>query len=340
MEPIMPSEIQITQEIGNAFKVFRTEHKILAKDLVEEFKKASTYFTKFEKGDIKKIESKVFIELCGYITKKSNAEGIKEFVSRISENYENYTPQTQNIIMNMDDLLCLHRVGSEFVNYVNTKLKENDFTISDLAKIINSNQDINTLEGFDDFPTNEWIIRENDINKSVIKLSISSEYLNQFLSGNIEQINYVIAEGIIYYLYKLIGIGDKAALKANDKLKQLKLRRYRNSKMISINNDNYEELDKYFGGLEPQVANSLKHIAASLRVVTTITKEYGAKRVELIADNCENDLGFYFAYISNDLSKVSNKTKQTKKNFLTDLKQLIAKYSEPEKESLDLYLDE
>lgn len=340
METIMPNEIQITPEIGSVFKVFRTEHKVTAKYLVEKLKKASTYFTKFEKGDIKKIESKTLIEICEYITKKPDTEGVKDFVNKMSENYENYTPQTQNAIMNIDDLLCLHQVNNDFINCINDKLAENNFTITDLTKIINSNEDINNLEGFDNFPTNEWVIRDNDINKSVIKLSISNEYLTSLLSGNIKHINYVIAEGILYYLYKLIGVGEQAPIKAHEDLRQFKIRRCRSNKTISIDNDNYEELDKYFGGLEPQVSNSLKNIAASLRIITTVTKEYGAKRVKLIEDNCDNDLGFYFAYISNDLSELSKKTKQTKQNFFKDLKQLIAEYSEKEKESLDIYLDE
>lgn len=340
MEIIMPNEIQITPEIGNAFKIFRAEHKVTAKYLVEKLNKASTYFTKFEKGDIKKIDSKTLIEICEYVTNKPDTDGLKEFVSKISENYENYTPQTQNIIMNMDDLLCYHPVSDDFVNYVNGELTKNDFTVSDLTKIINSNLDINDCEGFNDFPKNEWILRDNDINKSVIRLSISNDYLNSLLSGNIKQINYVIANGILHYLYKLIGVGDQAPIKAIDKLKEYNIRRYRYRKTISFANDNYEELDKYFGGLEPQISDSLKNIASSLRIITTVTKEYGAKRVKAIEANCDNDLGFYFAYISNDLSEVSRKTKQTKQNFLKDLKQLITEYSDKEKESLDLYLDE
>jgi hypothetical protein len=337
---IMPKEISITAEIGQAFKTFRIENKIVAKDLIKEFHKASTYLTKLEKGDIKRVDSKLFIDMCDFITKETNTNGVKKFVSRASDNYNDYTPQTQNILMNIDDLLCMHSVKPEFVEHINTCLYEHNLLALDLVEKINNNQDISNFEGYNNFPENEWILRDNDIDKAVIKLNISYDYINNLLSYNIKQLNRVIAEGILYYLYIMIDIGDKAALKVNDSLKQFNIIKYRNSKLISINNDDFHELDKFFGGLEPQVSSSLQKITTQLRVITTVTKEYGSKKISIIEKNLDDDLGFYFAFISYDLSDVIKKSKQTKKEFLADLKKLISKYSEPEKESLDLYLDE
>lgn len=244
--------------------------------------------------------------------------------------------------MNIDDLLCLHSVEPEFIEHIKIHLNKNNLSESDLINKINYNDDICNYEGYSDFIENEWLLKDNDIDKAFIKFNISNEYMHNLLNGNIKYINCVIAEGILYNLYLLIDIGDKARIQAIDNLKRFNIIRYRNCRIISIDakTNDYHELDNYFGGLEPQVSTSLRNITTQLRIITTLSKDVGAKRINIIDKNCEDDLGFYFAFISPDLSEIMKKSNTTKRNFLADLKQLITKYSEPEKESLDLYLDE
>lgn len=337
---ILPSEIQMTPELGLALKNFRIENKVPAKDIVNKYKRASSYLTKLEKGDIKKVEADFFVELCDYITNEKNTIGVMKFVSKTSDKYIEYSPLTQNIIMNIDDLFCLHQVDNELIEHIKNYLNENNISLNDFLNKINSNEDISKLDDYDNFPENQWLLLDNDINKSVIKLNLTNEFISKLLSGDIKRISRVIAEGILYNLYKFEETPDKAVLLTQESLNNFGIVRSRNSKFISINSNNVQDLDKFFGGLEPQIANSLQNITIGLRVITTVTKEYGAKKIGIIENNIKEDLGFYFAYMSNDLTDIIKKTKQTKTEFLNELKQLIAKYSEPDKKSLDLYIDE
>ena len=53
--------VPITPELGMALKNYRIENKITAKSITDKFGKASSYISKLEKGDIKKIDSSFLI---------------------------------------------------------------------------------------------------------------------------------------------------------------------------------------------------------------------------------------------------------------------------------------
>ena len=61
--------VSITSDIGMALKNFRIEHDVTAKSITSVFKKSSSYISKLEKGDIRKIDGHLLIEICNFITK-------------------------------------------------------------------------------------------------------------------------------------------------------------------------------------------------------------------------------------------------------------------------------
>lgn len=107
----------------------------------------------------------------------------------------------------------------------------------------------------------------------------------------------------------------------------------RGSNIVAVNDDNFESL---FGGLEPDDAKALKNITSGLKIITAVAKEYGSKRIQQIEKNMGVDLSFYFAYISTDLIKLEKKSKQSKKQFFSELKELIEKHSKAD-DSIDFY---
>ena len=95
--------IAITPDIGMALKNFRIENKVTAKSITQHFHKAASYISKLEKGDIKKISGDFMIQLCNYIT--NSDKGLFKFLSKLSQNYPDFTDESKIIIMNIDDLL-------------------------------------------------------------------------------------------------------------------------------------------------------------------------------------------------------------------------------------------
>lgn len=327
--------IPLTQELGMALKNFRIENSITAKSITEEFGKASSYISKLEKGDIKKIETSFLIKLCNFITKTEN--GITIFLNKLSSNFLEYSPETKIIIMNIDDLLVSHAIPSIFVKEANQYIQKHNITILQLAKKINDNEDIAQREGYDSFPENRWYLIGNDIEQAAIKLVVPQSYLEDFFNNKLNTIHGIIAEAILYSMYR-IGMGNDGEARdlASSKLKIYDILHARGNNIIRFNDKNFEDL---FGGLEPDVADSLKNVTSALKLITTLTNTqngYGGKKIKQISQNMQEDLGFYFAYMSLDLEKLEEKGKDQKQKFLNELKELIEKYSQDDL-GLDIY---
>lgn len=321
--------VPLTPELGMVLKNFRIENNITAKSITEKFNKASSYISKLEKGNIKKIDGDFLISLCNYISGTNN--GIVDFMAKISPNFISYSAETKLIAMNIDDLLLEHTIPDAFINETKEYLESHNISITELAQKINSNEDIIKLPIYDSLPENQWYAPNGDIDNAVIKLCIPQLYIEDLFNSNINTIHRVIAEAILYALYKL-GNEENAHLLAHNKLDLYNIIPRRN--VIRVTPDN---IDNVLGALEPDAADALKSVTSDLKFITTITKGYGSKRIKQISKNMNEDMGFFFAFMSLDIVELENKDKKIKQQFLSEVKELIEKYSTEDKPEIDLY---
>jgi len=320
--------IPLTPDIGMALKNFRIENKVTAKSITEKFNRASSYISKLEKGDIKKIDGNFLIQLCNFITGSSN--GLADFLSRLAQSYKGFTDESKIIIMNIDDLLYEHTIPSKLVEEMNKYISSHNISILKLVETINANDDISQRGDYENLPKNIWYASDNDIDNASIKLSVPLSYVEDLLNGKIATIYRVIAEAILYALYRC-GNEKNARDIANDKLKLYNIMPMR--LVITITPENVENI---FGGLEPDASDALKDVVSQLRLITTLTKEYGSKRIKQICSNLAEDLGFCFAYMSVDIVELEKKDKEKKQQFLDELKALVEKFSKDDS-GIDLY---
>lgn len=320
--------VPLTPELGMVLKNFRIENKVTAKSITEKFNKASSYISKLEKGDIKKIEGDFLIQLCNYIV--SSNDGLSDFLNRLSQNYKDLTNETKFIIMNIDDLLLEHQVPDNLIVEMKEYLSSHNLTISQLSEMVNSNKDIYNREDYDSLPENIWYDENFDIDNAAIKLAIPSTYIEDLFDQKIQTMHRVIAEAILYSLYRL-GKEDKPHYIAHDKLELYHILPARS--VVRVTPDN---IDKIFGGLEPDTADALKNVTSALKLITTLTKNYGTKRIKQISNNLDEDLGFCFAYMSMNIVELEKKDKEKKQQFLDELKSLVKKYSQ-EDSGIDIY---
>ena len=320
--------IPLTPDIGMALKNFRIENKVTAKSITEKFDRASSYISKLEKGDIKKIDGDFLIQLCNFITGSDN--GLSDFLSRLSQSYKGFTNESKIIIMNIDDLLYEHTIPSKLIEEMKEYISSHNISILKLVDTINANEDIAKWNNYENFPENIWYDENNDIDKVSIKLCVPLSYIDNLLNGKITTIHRVIAEGLLYALYRC-GNEENARDIANNKLKLYNIMPRR--LVITITPENIENL---FGGLEPDTSDALKDVVSQLKLITTLTKEYGSKRIKQICNNLSEDLGFCFAYMAIDIVELEKQDKEVKKNFLKDLRALVEKYS-AENTGIDIY---
>jgi transcriptional regulator with XRE-family HTH domain len=323
--------IPLNPELGMALKNFRVEKKVTAKSITEKFDKASSYVSKLENGAIKKIDTDFLIQLCNFIDKSE--QGLLSFFKKITLNYTNFSNETKIIIKNIDELVIEHQIHPDFITYLNDYLKSHDLTIAQLTDKINENEDIIDVKGYENLPKNIWYTCTSDIRDLIIKLEIPLYYIENLLKGNYATIHFVIAEAILYSLYKL-GAEEKINRAISNTLNLYNIKPTRMS-IIPLSEEGKAQSDLY-SGLDIDTINDLNNINSALRVVAAITKNYGAKKVNQISKNMSSDMGFYFAYMSLEIDKLGEKDKDKKQQFLQEVKALVEKYSQNDS-GIDLY---
>lgn len=319
--------VPLTPDIGMALKNFRIENKITAKSITEKFDRASSYISKLEKGDIKKIDGDFLIQLCNFITGSDN--GLSTFLKKLAQSYKDFTDESKIIIMNIDDLLYEHNVSSKLIEEINGYVSRHNIPISKIATTINLNSDITDRDYYNDLPLNIWY-SPNNIDNAAIKISVPLSYVEDLLSGKITTIHRVIAEVILYALYKCGGEKNPRGV-ANNVLNLYRIVPQRSTIGLSSKN-----ADNIYNGLEPDTSVALKSVITDLHLITAATDEYGSKRIKQLYYNLSQDLGFCFAYMTLNLVDIGKKDKEKKKEFLNELKSLIDKFSQ-EDSGIDLY---
>ena len=320
--------VPLTSDIGMALKNFRIENKITAKSITEKFDRASSYVSKLEKGNIKKIDGNFLIQLCNFIT--GTDDGLSIFLKKLAQNYKDFTNESKIIIMNIDDLLYEHNVSSKLIEEINGYVSRHNISISNIVKTINSNNDITGRNYYNDIPLNIWYSPDNNIDNATIKLSVPSSYIEDLLSGKITTIHRVIAAVILYALYKCGNEKNPRGV-ANNVLNLYRIVPQRSIIELSSKNAN-----NIYNGLEPDTSYALKNVINNLHLITAATDEYGSKRIKQLYYNLSQDLGFCFAYMTLNLVDIGKKDKEKKKKFLNELKLLIDKYSKDDS-GIDLY---
>lgn len=319
--------VPLTPDIGMALKNFRIENKITAKSITEKFDRASSYISKLEKGDIKKIDGNFLIQLCDFIT--GSDDGLSIFLKKLAQSYKDFTDESKIIIMNIDDLLYEHNVSSKLIEEINGYVSQHNIPVSKIVKTINSNSDIADRNYYNDLPLNIWY-SPNNIDNAAIKISMPLSYVEDLLSGKITTIHRVIAEVVLYALYKCGNEKNPRGVANNV------LNLYRIVPQRSIIGLSTKNVDNIYNGLEPDTSVALKSVITDLHLITAATDEYGSKRIKQLYYNLSQDLGFCFAYMTLNLVDIGKKDKEKKKEFLNELKALIDKYSK-EDSGIDLY---
>ena len=322
--------VPLNSEIGMALKNFRIQHNVTAKSIITEFKKSSSYMTKLENGDIKKIDSKFLIKLCNFITQSDT--GLEFFLEVLSVRYLDMSGESQVIANNIDRLLIEHTIPQELIEEIISYMKEHNISISQLADKINDNTEIKELDGYSDMPINVFFLHNATvINDICIKLFVPEEYLEDLLFYNKHiTVHSVIMEAILYSLYRIGSSDNNNNMKSRfDAIERLNF--YNITSIISPQVN--EQID--ISGIKDHLmkifnANAYENyekVCDVLKDIVLSTKNYGTNRIKQMAENMSSDPSFSFAFMSTDLTPLKGQSKGTKQAFLNDLNRLIDSYS-------------
>lgn len=331
MDQYTLENVQITEEFGRALKTLRTANKVSGKAIADAIGKSQAYISKLERGGIKSINSEAFISYCNNSTKSD--KGVQQFIKTVSDENKNLPLIAEVSLTNIDDLLVFHKVPQELIKDISDYMAESNLSAIDVAKRVNENASISDLPYYNSLPENLWYCAGDSYDDIVIRMHLSSEYVEKFLSGKIEHIHRVIAEAILYAMYSFSYGSQEARETANSKLVASRILRFRGQNVILANSQNVERI---FGNLSPETADALTDIITGLKVISGLRHDTTGNGIRKIRSNFTNDPGFYYAIMSTDYSDLRDKSKDLKQEFLNEMRQLIQKYSKKE-DNIELY---
>lgn len=328
--------LQVTPQIGLAIKNFRVENQKTSKDVAYEIAKAPSYLSKLEKGDIKKIEVDLFVNLINTIGEnKDNSLSI--FCDKLFEKTETLDGISLSIAYNIDSVLCRYKASAELFQLINNEMNSNNISIPDLVNELNSNKSIVgslTTSEYKMLPDNEWVYNEKT-DSQVVKLNYSEDYIQGLIVCETHSVIYLDMEALLFTLYKLKGIDETTA--RDESINTLVKYNVVSSSIKRIKNKKSELMEKMKNiSNNPEFLDKSMDIIMSLTYLSAYDESYAFDKMKIMTQNLHADPSFTVAFMGTNLLEIIKQPKEVKTQFFSDLKGLIEKHA-TQKSKIDLY---
>ena len=254
------------------------------------------------------------------------------------DDFDSFDDDSKIIFTNLDDVICQLQIDNKFLEYINKLIIDNSLDTREICNKMNQNSALSKLsqDVYNNLPANMWTSVSGKFTDIVIKLHYEHEYINSILNGSIKSTNYITSLSLLISIYQIID----SERENTEKDAMLLINDFGMGSSILNHKIKAVDLDIEFAVLSSSTIETYQSIMTQIKILLVMEETYSAKRLSTLDQNLKGDLGFTFAYMTPDLSDIVNLSKETKQKFLFELKDLIKKYSIPEQQTLDLYLDE
>ena len=311
------AKLMLTKEIASYLRDIRLKANI-TKNMAEHLEKSPAYITKMEKGEIQSIDMEVlfsYLSMCygNDIDKATEAYDYIYKTFNVSIYSSEEEKQHQESYENFDKVNRLIPLSDEFKQEILSKIEKSGYDLKQIIEKVNQNDDVPELK-------NRPIL---------LKLDYDEVYLILYSPNT--NCNYITIQSILYTISRL---SRATPLQAMNEAHQTMT----DFKFYSIS-----ERHKYLGQDELSTAHDIenrKKINTLLNILITLSDQNVSltnNQIDKILKNFKMDIGFTFTFISLDLSNLKNLSRNTKKEFLLDVKKLINSYSE--KSDIDMFED-
>ncbi len=332
------AKISMTQQLAEYLKELRLQAKIPAKTMAEFLNKSPAYVTKLEKCEFQSVD---FDTIAIYLEKSHNGDEDKiteswEYISKslnISISASEDEINREEAYRNFDGVYRQIPVSKDLQDTIKKYLTEINYSIEDLVKLINQNNDVPELKEREDIEYNKWYYSPNGSYSILIKLD--DKQVNRILYDNNTLSNYITIQSILYTINRVKGLSIVKAMREAEKTMS-------SCKFYSIH-ERHQSLSQPEMATEEDKHNMscINKIRYKLFVISDHNVSMANKQLDRIIANFDFDLGFTLAFMATDLSKLDNLSRDDKMNLLSDIKQLIEDYSHKEnKQSIDFYTDD
>lgn len=341
------AKVIVTKELAEVLKNLRIQNSIKANELASYLEKSPAYITKLEKGDIQTLKEDEFKKILNFILKNnSDINMILENVYNILKfKYSDEEIQQQLWFMNFDLAVRKIPVPASLVDEINDIITKNNILPNDLLVLINQNYFIYKEDrDNNNIPYNTWF-NDKD-NNSCIKISLSEDLFNSFLQKKEKKIEYIYPYSILYYIFVLKSnkaiesISDQEKMEFFDEATKI-LNKHKFYSIVERNRiisdkKTESEIEEILSTFDINNKKIINGIISQFKFLADYDISITNTRLNKFFENLEFDAGLMLKIISLNYSKLNGISVDKKKSFISEVEDLIEKYSN-EKNNVEMY---
>lgn len=334
--------IQVNDTLRNVIREERKKRGIQGHVLAKDIKKSASYISQIESGTISTMDTSVLYalfkriidlpeeDLPDYLMSLVGADNIKLSEEDIEE---------QEWLINLEYQFRQFPITKEIINFLNKKLTELNITARQLIEQINKNEGMEK-ELLDKLKDNiVWIKVDTDGRcETAIKFVLENDFIDKILNKKIKSINKINMQGILFNIFRLEKMSPPDAIfKADQTLAEFKFYTLeeRNKWIEKAKAENLN-IDTLILKEDSDCNNNINKIVKFFITLRDIDCGYGLDVFSNLNKSLEQNKNLTYAMLKQEFFKLKDLNDDRKREFINEVKQLIDKYSKPEKDDFIL----
>lgn len=326
------AEIKVTQALRDTIKKYRKEIHLRGDVLSRSLKKNTSFISQLETGKLDTIDSEIlnniFDILFEHETPDEKNRKISGILNELKLTLSDKELERQDWMRIMDLQYRLIPIPESIINYIKDQLEELNLLPEDIIARANKNEELqNTCSEleFQNMEDNKIYIQRNDnLRKMSIKFNLPLNFLSDILNHKIVRCNFIKMQGVIYSILLFRGVDPDTAYYQSE---QILFENKFNTLLRKQHLPKDEPPENY---LAPYDIEFQKHLSALSEILTGINDrqpDFLNSILQTFIKNILNEPSLTFSIISKDVTPLHKMSKQNKKNFIQEYKDLILKYA-------------
>lgn len=345
------AKYDVTLQLAETLRSTRIQHRVTAKAVAEHIGKSQAYICRLEKGEIKSINEQELTEIFKFIF--GSEEDYRTFLDTTFGNildslqlkYSDEEIQNQLWFTNYDTVARLIPIPSELADDLLLRLTKLNLSISELCNIINSNKGLSPeVQNTDQYPFNLWqaYVENHNVKFQFIKLKVDNTDVAEILCKQKTKSNYITIQAISYYLLRLeknlesSNLSNKEEQQLMDetanylisfKFYSLDVKRRLNNKAKTD-----AERDSLLTSFDQENKKVINEILSGFRFLSDIDIASTNDSLKKFSNNLSWDCRFMLRLVSLNFNGIGDISFSNKKQMLSDIKEILKKYTDLPKE--------
>ena len=302
--------------------------------------------SKLEKGDIKTIEESELTAIFKFIFGNNDADfqsflnsSLGQILDTLALRYSDKEISEQLWLDNYDTVLRLIPVPGDLIDELHNRMVTINLSIDRLCERINANEGISPeVTNVDQYPFNKWqaFVVDHKIEFSFIKMRVNARYIEKLFSKEIISANYVTMLSIVYYLSKTESHGFQCDIPDDAERQLMKeakeyLRHHRFYSLVDKARlrkeaQSKEEREALLSSFDKENGEIINEVLLAFRVFSELDIAKTNESLTAFINNLKWDSGYMLKLISIAFHEMGDVSFSLKKEMLTEIQNVIAKY--------------